>query len=499
MLTANVQQDYKNDWIQRCLNLKSINYSSLSSKKIHWIFNEKNPLLTNAMIQIFNGISKKTQGFSVDFNNFTAADTEKTLTLIWDLKDFPINDEMLDKVNVTGNNVLFITDKDNFPQVTSRLSLCKVFVLYCGLIYGAGFSDILPQENDCTNVLDFFGAQLFLLSNANNINGTVYYVGHGKCSVSDILDLQELGYPPMISYDDGRYMLEFSKSNPDKLFYFDNTYGGNLKLLHELLLKCLVEFDRICRKHGIKYFLGGGTLLGAIRHGGMIPWDDDMDVMMLRPDYEKFLSVVNNELNDNMFFQSSKTDDEYHSIFTKIRLNDTLFVTEYSQQFKNMHQGIFIDIFVHDHTSNNRLMQKLHVFKTLFARSLVFHKWARTPMHFYGRLKLICKLATKYMNKTSMEKLEDIQDKVIQKYNKKNTNYLYDGTGEHLKHGAFPAKWLEGVRYADFEGYKFPVPEKSDEYLKYSYGNYKEWIPASLRKAGHDIIKVDFGKYKSNK
>ena len=94
-----------------------------------------------------------------------------------------------------------------------------------------------------------------------------------------------------------------------------------------------------------------------------------------------------------------------------------------------------------------------------------------------------------------MDKLEGIQDRVIQKYNAKNTRYLYDGTGEHLRHGAFPAEWLEDMEYVDFNGLQFPIPKRYDEYLKYSYGNYKEWIPASLRKAGHDIIQVDFGAY----
>lgn len=487
MLTADVQQDYRNDWIKRCSSIKGIDYSSFPTRNICWFADRENPAF-KAMSQIFSYISDKSECFSFNTDGHFSNDD---LLLVWDFEGSCLSEEQSAQISQCNNKVILVTDKTE-----NRLASDNTAVLYCGKIYGAGFNETDPLENNCTNILDLLAAQIYMLSKTESIPNSIYYAGHGECSLPKAIQLQDIGYTSMISYDDGEYMMTFAKERPDELFYFDNTYGGDLRLLHELLLKCLVEFDRICRRHNIRYFLGGGTLLGAIRHGGMIPWDDDMDVMMLREDYEKFLSVVNDELCDEMFFQSSKTDSEYHSIFTKIRLNGTKFVTKYSQQFKNMHQGIFIDIFVHDHSSNNKIGQKLHVFKTLFARSLVFHKWAGTPMHFYGKLKLVCKIATRFMNRASMDKLEKIQDKVVQKYNKKNTKYLYDGTGEHLKHGAFPSRWLDDTEYADFSGHKFPVPKEYDQYLTYSYGNYKEWIPASLRKAGHDIIKVDFGKYK---
>lgn len=494
MLKADVQQDYKNDWIKRCLNLKNADYSLLSQKRLCWFFNNTNA--SDVMRQIFDCISDKCKGFSVTLG---LPESFSDLILCWDLSCSPLSQEQLSEIDCLENDILLVTDKTEFSSVTANLLSQKVITLYCGNIYGAGFNNTEPTEKNCTNILDFFAAQVYLIAGFNNVSNGAYYAGHGECTEINAIKLQDTGYLPMISYDDGKYMTQFAQMRPDELFYFNNTYDGSLKLLHQLLFKCLIEFDRICKKYEIKYFLGGGTLLGAIRHGGMIPWDDDMDVMMLREDYEKFLSVVKKELSSDMFFQSSKTDNEYHSVFTKIRLNGTSFVTRYSQQFENMHQGIFIDIFVHDHTSNCKLGQKIHVFKTLLARSMVFHKWAETPMHFYGRLKPLCKFATKFINKSSMDKLENIQDRVIQKYNGKNTRYLYDGTGEHLRHGAFPAEWLDETEYVEFNGYMFPVPKRYNEYLKYSYGNYNEWIPASLRKAGHDIIKVDFGKYRINK
>lgn len=491
MLSEDVQKDYRNDWVKRCLNIKGIDYSCFSRKNISWFANKNNEAYL-AMQEILFHISDKYSDLTIESNTVVNA---KDLVLCWDMIFCPLSQNELEQIRHIKNRILFVTDKADYLNLIEEFLSDKITVLYCGQVYGAGLNYIEPTNNCCTNILDFLAAQIFIITETNIDSTEIFYVGHGECTDIKVKNLCDIGYTSMISFADGQYMVRFAKNRPDEFFYFDNTYNGNLSLLHKLLFKCLIEFDRICKKHGIKYFLGGGTLLGAIRHGGMIPWDDDMDVMMLREDYEKFISVINNELCDEMFFQSNKTDDEYHSVFTKIRLNKTLFVTNYSQHFKNMHQGIFIDIFVHDHTSNSKLGQKIHVFKTLFARSMVFHKWAKTPMHFYGKLKLICRLVTKYINRSSMDKLEGIQDRVIQKYNAKNTRYLYDGTGEHLRHGAFPAQWLEDMEYVDFNGLQFPIPKRYDEYLKYSYGNYKEWIPASLRKAGHDIIQVDFGAY----
>ncbi len=484
MVTDEIKNDYRNDWLYRCTAPDKSDYSALNELNIYFQSINCCYEVIESFKDILLSVQKK---YAPNLNLLYSVNDNINTALIWSFKNSPIKRSK----EINCDKKIYVTD---FNIESDQNSI----VLYCGNIYGAGLTESNPaSENNCTNIMDFFAAQLFILAEFNRLPKGIYYAGHGKCIARNIKYLSDYGYNNIISYEDGKYMLEFSKQRSEERFYFDNTYNGHLHLLHELLFKCLLEFDRICKKHDIKYFLGGGTLLGAVRHQGMIPWDDDMDVMMLRDDYNKFLSVINDELDSSMFFQSCETDPEYHSVFTKIRLNGTKFVTRFSCRFPEMHQGIFIDIFVHDHTSNNKLGQKLHVFKTLFVRSMVFHKWEGTPMHFYGRLKMVCRLATKYIRKTPMKKLEKYQDKVIQKYNKKNTKYLYDGTGEHLRHGAFPAEWLEDVEYLKFNGHDFPVPKNYKSYLKYSYGDYNRWIPASLRKAGHDIIEVDFGEYYS--
>lgn len=270
-----------------------------------------------------------------------------------------------------------------------------------------------------------------------------------------------------------------------------------IKEIQSVLLSLLLEFDDLCKKHKIKYFLGGGTLLGAVRHQGFIPWDDDIDVMMLREDYDRFCALPKEQLPSHLFIQTHKTDPFYHGDMAKLRINDTVYNTEFSSKFPMMHNGVFIDVFAHDKTSNFIIMQKLHCFFTKFARSAVYHKWDESPMHFYGKYKILCKIATFILSISSICFLENMREFILTFYKNRKTNFLYDGIGQHLDHGVFPEEWLRHSIDVSFEGRLFPAPSEYDKYLKFSYGDYMK-IPSASERKLHNIKNIDLGQYYTN-
>ena len=120
-------------------------------------------------------------------------------------------------------------------------------------------------------------------------------------------------------------------------------------------IEILDVFDKVCRDNNLKYSLAYGTLLGAVRHQGFIPWDDDIDVMMPRKDYDRLLEIWNSQVTNEYIIQNYKTDFDYTNNFSKIRKNHTTFLQSEDEKNKKYHKGLFIDVFPIDRVATNKL------------------------------------------------------------------------------------------------------------------------------------------------
>lgn len=313
------------------------------------------------------------------------------------------------------------------------------------------------------------------------------------CAISSS-KIDACGCPAAIKLETALELCVMSYMKDKSGMIMPNTHDGRLDAIQKIQLDCLLEVDRICKKHNIRYFLGGGTLLGAIRHRGFIPWDDDSDIMMLREDYDKFCKIAESELPAGITFQSNRTDRNCFYEFSKLRIDGTSFATGFAKEHRGMHNGIALDIFCHDKTANSRLGQKLHLAMTVFTRALVFNKWNGRKVDNGSRIQTA--VTNFFVRLFPLRFSLWLMNRTISFFKrKKNARFLYDGMGRNVYNGVFPIDLLDEAVYMDFEDCMLPVPKRYDEYLRFLYGDYMELAPLSTRLGCHEILLCDIGKY----
>ncbi len=271
-------------------------------------------------------------------------------------------------------------------------------------------------------------------------------------------------------------------------------YQGKIDIIQKLELEILQEIDRICRKHSIKYFLAGGTLLGSVRGGAPIEWDDDLDIGMLREDYEKFRKVCEEELDDRFLFSGVYNGSGNHYTIEKIRMKNTWFSTRFSS--KNVFEdGVFVDLLIYDRTTENKFFQKLQVYWLAALTTLIYIRWYNTPRknYHYGFSRKFLPL----MRLIPMKVYHKLFDWVACRYRrKKNTTLLIDTVGKKLMDGPLPITGLEEVEDVEFAGVTAMTPTDPVPYLNYAYGpNYMEKPSLSNRRCPHNFARIDLGAY----
>lgn len=257
---------------------------------------------------------------------------------------------------------------------------------------------------------------------------------------------------------------------------------NQLKRLQAIQMDMLLEVKRICTKHNIRYSLIGGTLLGAVRHKGYIPWDDDADIGMLREDYEKFRVVCEEEMDKSKYyFQDDRNTKGYRWGYGKLRRKNTLFLRE-NQKHLKFGQEIFIDIFPLDYAPDNMMLRRVHMFYCFCVRKAL---WAPVGMvaeknafkrMVYKRLSAIPK---KQIYKSYYRYINSRKQSKTVRINLFPTNKPY----------GFPINFFEDLIEVSFENELFMGSKYYDKYLTIKYGDYMKLPPVEKRKV-HPVCDI---------
>ena len=265
---------------------------------------------------------------------------------------------------------------------------------------------------------------------------------------------------------------------------------SDLRRLQDTQLSLLRELDGVCARHGIRYFLYAGTLLGAVRHGGFIPWDDDLDVCMERPEYDRFLAAWASEPHPDALLQTKDTSPAYMNSFAKLRRRGTTFL-EHGRDAGRFHTGIFLDVFPLDRCPAGGVGRAVFRLRCLLLQ-LFTREYAPPRAGRVTRLgaALLLFLVRGRARRAARSRLE----RSITRHSGDRTLPLVGIETAATLRVLYPADLADDLCRLRFEDGEYPCFARWDDYLTRKYGDYTRLPPPSERVWKHRPLVLDFDR-----
>lgn len=236
--------------------------------------------------------------------------------------------------------------------------------------------------------------------------------------------------------------------------------------LQDKILEIAVDVDRFCGEHGVDYCLMGGSALGAKRHGGFIPWDDDLDIFMTPDNYDKFRAAFHAHGNHEKYYLQEWGETDRMVTISKIRMNGTTYIEELLEN-EDIHHGIYIDIFIL-HNCPNNIIARWHQClwaKYVIMKGLATRGYSRRGGFLGFALKVMALFPDRFLVKHGLRQ--------VYKYRNKKTKCLCNFMGKAVfKNAIYQREWFEPTVYAPFEKVQLRIPENLHDFLSFRFGDY---------------------------
>lgn len=259
-----------------------------------------------------------------------------------------------------------------------------------------------------------------------------------------------------------------------------------LKKLHNCEVEILDEVVRICENNKLNYFLIGGTLLGAVRHKGFIPWDDDLDIGMPRKDYNKFLKIASKELKNKFLLDCHLTNKNYYLPFAKVRNKNTIFESHNMEKYIG-EKGIWIDVFPLDNASKQQSMkQNIQAKLCKIINPIILKRGGFVDN--IGK-NIVLYYLTMGINNT---KLLELQQNIMQINKKENSEFFINlGSNYNFVKQTIPKEKYYPITKLKFEKKLYNVPRDYDYVLKRIFNNYMQ-LPPKEKRINHNPLRLKF-------